>query len=121
MVVEKLPEVNPPSGRVPGRGLLTLPISEVLRRRNDGDIHDSRKSERVSSRNTKYRPKEGTGEGRAHPGNLLPRPGAWPRQQAASEAPGPPLAIARYSCMFSVAFYCFGQVVDRNSKRERYA
>src|SRR3954470_23885443 len=25
------------------------------------------------------------------------------------------------SCMFSVAFYYFGQVMDRNSKRERYA
>src|SRR3954454_9222213 len=24
-------------------------------------------------------------------------------------------------CMFSVAFYCFGQLVDSNSKRERYA
>ncbi|KAE8812160.1 hypothetical protein D1007_11005 [Hordeum vulgare] len=32
MVVEKLPEVNPPSDRVPGRGLLTLPISEALQR-----------------------------------------------------------------------------------------
>ena len=30
MAVEKLPEVNPPFGRVPGRGLLTLPISEAL-------------------------------------------------------------------------------------------
>src|ERR1041385_6645802 len=38
MVVEKLPEVNPPSGRVPGRGLLVLPILEVRRRRNRGEI-----------------------------------------------------------------------------------
>src|SRR3954463_14533812 len=38
MVVEKLPEVVPPSGRVPGRGLLVLPILEALRRRNRGDI-----------------------------------------------------------------------------------
>ena len=35
MTVEKLLEVNPPSGRVPGRGPLTLPILEALRRRND--------------------------------------------------------------------------------------
>ena len=41
MAVEKLPKVNPPSDRVPGRGLLTLPISEALRRRNDGEIRDS--------------------------------------------------------------------------------
>src|ERR1041385_7809498 len=38
MVVEKLPEVNPPSDRVPGRGLLMLPILEVRRRRNIGEI-----------------------------------------------------------------------------------
>src|ERR1041385_983907 len=38
MVVEKLPEVVPPSGRVPGRGLLLLPILEARRRRNRGEI-----------------------------------------------------------------------------------
>src|SRR4051812_24639542 len=38
MVEEKLPEVNPPSGRVPGRGLLALPILEAQRRRNRGEI-----------------------------------------------------------------------------------
>src|SRR3954471_7323500 len=37
-VVEKLPEVNPPSGRVPGRGLLVLSILEAWRRRNRGEI-----------------------------------------------------------------------------------
>src|ERR1041384_4533175 len=38
MVERRLPEVGPPSGRVPGRGLLVLPISEVRRRRNRGKI-----------------------------------------------------------------------------------
>src|ERR1041385_680976 len=38
MVVEKLPEVNPPSGRVPERGLLVLPILEARRWRNRGEI-----------------------------------------------------------------------------------
>src|ERR1043165_9147885 len=38
MVVEKLPEVIPPSGRVPGRGLLVLPILEARRRRYKGEI-----------------------------------------------------------------------------------
>ena len=38
-VVEgKLPEVDPPSGRVPGRVLLVLPILEARRRRNRGEI-----------------------------------------------------------------------------------
>src|SRR3954466_13086268 len=38
MVVEKLPEVNTPSCRVPGRGLLVLPILEARRRWNRGEI-----------------------------------------------------------------------------------
>src|ERR1041384_3318916 len=38
MVVEKLPGVIPPSDRVPGRGLLVLPILEARRRRNRGEI-----------------------------------------------------------------------------------
>src|SRR3954471_16201770 len=38
MVMEKLTEVNPPSGRVPGRSLLALPILEARRRRNRGEI-----------------------------------------------------------------------------------
>src|SRR3954464_2787376 len=38
MVVEKFPEVIPPSGRVPGRGLMVLPILEARRRRNRGEI-----------------------------------------------------------------------------------
>src|SRR4051812_28749903 len=38
MVVEKLPEVVPPSGKVSGRGLLVLPILEARRRRNRGEI-----------------------------------------------------------------------------------
>src|SRR4051812_4890231 len=38
MVVEKLPEVNPPSGRVPGRRLLVLLILEARRRQNRGEI-----------------------------------------------------------------------------------
>src|ERR1041385_6572561 len=38
MVVEKLPEVNPPSDKVPGRGLLVLPILEARRQRKTGEI-----------------------------------------------------------------------------------
>src|ERR1041385_8970054 len=34
----KLPEVNPPSSRVPGRGLLALSILEARSRRNKGEI-----------------------------------------------------------------------------------
>ena len=38
MVVEKLPEVNPPSGRVPGQGLLAAPILKRRQRQNRGEI-----------------------------------------------------------------------------------
>src|ERR1041385_722835 len=38
MVAEKLLEVNPPSDRVRGRGLLALPILEARRRRNKDEI-----------------------------------------------------------------------------------
>src|SRR3954465_5671954 len=38
MVERRVPEVGPPSGRVPGRGLPVLPISEARRRRNRGEI-----------------------------------------------------------------------------------
>src|ERR1041385_2958101 len=38
MVVEKIPEVVPPSGRVLGRGLLVLPILEARQRQNRGEI-----------------------------------------------------------------------------------
>src|SRR3954466_13738518 len=38
MMEEKLPEVNPPSGRVPGRGLMALPILEARQLWNRGEI-----------------------------------------------------------------------------------
>src|ERR1041385_4917841 len=38
MVERSLPEVVPPSGRVPGRSLLVLPISEARRWQNRGEI-----------------------------------------------------------------------------------
>src|SRR3954462_9068346 len=41
MVVRNLPEVKPPSGRVPGRGLLVLPIFGARRQRNREVFHDA--------------------------------------------------------------------------------
>ena len=38
MVEERLLEANPPSDRVPGRGVPALPILEARRRRNRGEI-----------------------------------------------------------------------------------
>ena len=106
MAVEKLPKVNPPSDRVPGRGVLTLPISEALRRRNDGEILDSGSCRWVSSRDTKCRPKEGNGGGGTHPGGLLVRPRARPCPQAVWEILGPSSVIWKLPvrCFFSIFF-----------------
>ncbi|KAE8805448.1 hypothetical protein D1007_18534 [Hordeum vulgare] len=95
MAVEKLPEVNPPSGRVPGRGLSTLPISKALRRQNDGEIRNSGSCGRVYSQESKYRPKEGTKGGGAHPSGSLARSGGRPGQQVAWAASGPSLVISK--------------------------
>src|SRR3954471_20230914 len=92
MVVEKLPEVVPPSGRVPGRGLLVLPILEARRRRHRGEI--AKKGfvpEGFSSRGINRR--KGATRGRpGAPGAPLARPGAWPRPLAAWGPPGSLLA-----------------------------
>src|ERR1041385_8851089 len=82
MVVDKLPEVVPPSGWVPGRGLLVLPILEARRRRNRGEIKKKGSvPEGFSSRGINRRKGSARGEPGA-PGAPLARPGAWP--------PGPP-------------------------------
>src|SRR4051812_920495 len=93
MVVEKLPMVILPSGRVPGRVLLALPILEARRRRNRDEI--TKKGSRLEGFGTcvKYRPK---GDVRGHLGG----PGA-PRcgQEGgrATRAPGALVAPLRLS------------------------
>ena len=85
MVVEKLPEINPPSGRVPGQGLLAIPISGSRWRRNSVEIRDTGFLPRVSGTGCKYRPKGGTGDGPLHPGGQVARPHPRPHQDAAWE------------------------------------
>ena len=46
MVVEKLPKINPPSGRVLGQVRLVIPILES-RRRNRGEYHGKKCASRV--------------------------------------------------------------------------
>jgi len=95
MVVEKLPEIDPPSGRVPGQGLLAIPISGSRRRWNTGENQDMECLPRVFRTGCKYRPKGGTGGGPLHPGGHLARPRVGPRRQAAWAGGGPPLALLR--------------------------
>src|SRR3954467_6243869 len=96
MMVEKLPEVIPPSSRVPGRGLLVLPILEAQRRQNRGEIAKKGSvPEGFSSREINRRkgaarggpgapgaPRRGQGGGRTHwppgpPGSPLAAPGLF--------------------------------------------
>ena len=107
MVVKRPPEVNPPSGRVPGRGLLVLLILEARRRRNRGENRDAGLSPRVFGARGKNRPKGGTRGWPLLPGALLARPGVGPRPLAAWEGGGPPLAGLRASGSFRYADFLY--------------
>src|SRR3954463_875325 len=80
MVVEKVPVMILPSGRVPGRVLLALSILEARRRRNRDEI--AKKGSRLEGFETcfKYRPKGGVGR-------LLGGPGTPRRDQGGEGAP----------------------------------
>src|ERR1041384_4764026 len=87
MVERRLPEVVPPSGRVPGRSLLVLPISEARRRRNRGEIAKKGSLLKGFPRRRIYR-RRGAGRGATRgPGAPPPRRGQ-PLGRA-TRAPGP--------------------------------
>src|SRR4051812_39484211 len=69
MEMEGLPEVNPPSGRVPGQRLLAAPILKRQRRRNREEIGKRGSMPRVSSSGGKYRRK---GQPGGPPGSQTP-------------------------------------------------
>src|SRR4051812_13205277 len=74
MVVEKVPVVILPSGRVPGRVLLALPILEVRRRRNrDAIVEEGSRPEGFRTC-FKYTPKGGVGRHQGRPGGPTARP-----------------------------------------------
>src|SRR3954471_5472403 len=93
MVVERLPVVILPSGRVPGRVLLVLPILEARRRRNKDEI--AKKGSVLEGFGTcvKYMPKGGISGGLGGPG--APRRGQGGRHQGAWSPGGPPPALLR--------------------------
>src|SRR3954470_5600261 len=107
MMVEKLLKVVPPSGRVPGRGLLVLLILEARRRRNRGEI--AKKGSRhggFTSRGIYGRRGADRGATRG-PGGPLARPhpracreGAW----GPGGSPLPPPPFGDYRSFRSVDF-----------------
>src|SRR3954465_657743 len=87
MVVEKLSEVNPPSGRVPGQGLLAAPILESRRQRNrEGFV---RKGSILGGfvKGCKYRTKEGQGVAPVVQAAICPPCGRATRAPGALVAP----------------------------------
>src|SRR3954470_7534785 len=92
MVVEKVLVVILPSGRVPRRVLLALPILEARRRRNRDEI--AKKGSRPEGFETcfKYRPKGDVRGLLGGPGAPPARP-RGPRHQGAS-GPGGPLQLS---------------------------
>ena len=91
MVVEKLPVVILPSGRVPGRVLLVLPILEARRRRNRDEIAKKSSPLEGFGKRSKYMPKGGTRRGSGGPGAPPARPGGG----RATRAPGALVAPLR--------------------------
>ena len=93
MVVERLPVVVLPSGRVPGRVLLVLPILEARRRRNRDEIAKKGSVLEGFGTRCKYMPKGGINGDLGGPGAPSARPGGGPRHQGAWSPGGPPPAV----------------------------
>src|SRR4051812_41497988 len=92
MVLETLPEVVPPSDRVPGRGLLVLPILEARRQRNRGEIAKRGSSLEGFSSWVINRRRGAARGGPGAPGAPLARPRGWLHQVAAWATPGSSLS-----------------------------
>src|SRR3954471_5753907 len=93
MVVEKVPVVIHPSGRVSGRVLLALPILEARRRRNRDEIAKKGSPLEGFRTSVKYRPKGDVRGLLGGPGAPPARPGGGGRHQGPSGRGGPPPAL----------------------------
>ena len=108
MVVEKLPVVILPSGRVPGRVLLVLPILEARRRRNRDEIAKKGSVLEGFGTRCKYMPKGGVRGGLGGPGALAARPrgGRAPWLPGGLVAPLQPY-FGRMEASGTLIFYIF--------------
>ena len=102
MAMEKLPDMNPPSGRVPRQGLLAAPILKRRRRRNRGGIGKKGSAPRVFGARGKYRPKGSQGVDQG--GQAAPRRGL--RLKCTTRAPGLLVAPLWSPLGDSGSFYC---------------
>src|SRR6187399_2490378 len=90
MVVEKLPVVILPSGRVPGRVLLVLPILEAAAAAEQRWDREKSSSLKGFGRRFKYMPKGGIGEASGGPAPPGTAQGGGGRRQGARSPGGPP-------------------------------
>src|SRR3954469_24584607 len=81
MAMEGLPEVLPPSGRVPGQLLLAAPISKRRRRRYREEFGNKRLILGVSSTGDKYWPREAPMGATRQPGGSAARPRGDPGRE----------------------------------------
>ena len=122
MVMEGPPEINPPSGRVPGQELLLIPISGSRWRRNNGENVEKESSPRVFGMKGINRGETGH-QGWPH---LARRPGGAPGGRLARGwlPPAPPSGIWKLPtnknfCNFLaiLIFHLFLQCTDNNRQK----
>src|SRR3954471_7022372 len=92
ITMEKLPEVNPPSGRVPGQRLLAALILKWRRRRNREGIGKKGSAPRVFGARAIYRRRGATRGPPGNPGAPWARPRVGTRHQCAWPPGGGPMA-----------------------------
>src|SRR3954468_3304733 len=107
MVVEKVPVVILPSGRVPGRVLLALPILEARRRRNRDAIVEKGSCLEGFETCFKYTPKGGVGRPQGGPGVPPARSRGGAHHQGASAPGAPPPAELRGPGSFQNADFLY--------------
>src|SRR3954463_5253944 len=93
MAMEGLPEVVPPSGRVPGQLLLAAPILKRQRRQYREENGNNRSTLGVSSAGDKYRPRGAPRGATRDPGVYPACPPPWPCHQGAWAHGGGPLVL----------------------------
>ena len=119
MVVERLPVVILPSGRVPGRVLLALPILEARRRRNRDEIAKKGSILEGFGTRVKYMPKGGISGDLGGPGAPPVRPGGGRATRAPGALVAPRLSFGCKVGSGTLIFYIiFLDFSGQFSKRE---
>src|SRR6187399_3467600 len=104
MVVEKLPVVILPSGRVPGRVLLVLPILEAAAAAEQRWDREKSSCFEGFGRRFRYMPKGGIGGASGGPGAPRRGPGGAPPGRLEPWCPPPPASLGAHGNFWNVDF-----------------